>query len=59
MQIITYFCHKKIIVNLGLITFLVILSLWVTTFTSFYRYAYLGFLALFCIQYLKLKLEKI
>lgn len=47
MQYITYICHKKIIVNFGLILFLIIISLWVTSFTSFYRYAYLAFLALF------------
>ncbi len=58
MQIVTYFCHKKIIVNLGLITFLVILSLWVTTFTSFYRYAYLGFLALFLHTIFEIKIRK-
>ncbi len=47
MQIFTYICHRKIILNFGLIILLIIISLWVTTFTSFYRYAYLGFLALF------------
>ena len=47
MQSITYIFHKKIIMNFGLLLFLIIISLWVTTFTSFYRYAYLAFLALF------------
>lgn len=47
MQVIMYLCHKKIIFNIGIIVFLIILSLWVTTFTAFYRYAYLAFLALF------------
>lgn len=47
LQFISWFCHKKIIINLGIVLFLFILSLWVTTFTSFYRYSYLAFLALF------------
>jgi hypothetical protein len=47
LQIITWISHKKLIINLGLVLFLIIISLWVTTFTSFYRYSYLAYLALF------------
>lgn len=47
LQIITWICHKKLIINVGIILFLIIVSLWVNTFTSFYRYSYLAFLGLF------------
>jgi len=47
MQIITWICHKKLIINFGIILVLVFISLWVTSFTSFHRYAYLPFAALF------------
>ena len=47
MQIITLICHKKLIINFGIILVLIIISLWVTNFTSFHRYAYLPFIALF------------
>ena len=54
MQIITWICHKRLIINFGMILVLIIISLWVTNFTSFHRYAYLPFVALF----LKIIFEK-
>ena len=42
LNMLTLYCKKKTLFGLGIILFLIILGLYVNTFTAYFRYGYLG-----------------
>lgn len=55
LQLISYYFLRKFIINIGLITFLILVSVYVNTYTAFFRYAYPALLMAFLINFLKYK----
>ena len=53
LQILSFYCKKKFLFNAGLILFLIILSLYVNSFTAFFRYGYLAIQIVFLKNLLK------
>ena len=54
LQLMTFFCRKKFVISAGLIIFLFLLSLYATSFTAFFRYAYLAIQIVFLKTFFKL-----
>lgn len=55
LQLISYYFLRKFIINIGLIAFLILVSVYVNTYTAFFRYVYPALLMAFLINFLKYK----
>lgn len=55
LQLLSYYFLRKFIINIGLIAFLILASVYVNTYTAFFRYVYPALLMAFLINLLKYK----
>ena len=54
LNMFTYYCKKKFLFGVGIFLFLVLLGLYVNSFTAYFRYGYLAIQ----IYFLKIMFEK-